>query len=109
AATGHPPTDLPTTLHHLAGQLELDQYRWYTRPDDERFPIEQDATSIKLLSNALKSELDRPQTRLVHMAARVILEKKLNHMLEETKNKSSVLFSVAAIHLDYLLKNFGQQ
>jgi len=108
AATGQLPTDLLTTLHHLAGQLELDQYRWYTRPSDERFPIEQDAMSIKLLANSLKSELDRTQTRLVHMAARVILEGRLNQMLEATRNKSSVLFSVAAIHLDYLLRNFGQ-
>src|SRR5213075_669315 len=58
AATAELPTDLPTTLHHLAGPLELDQYRWYIRAQDERFPIEQDATSIKLLANAVKSEMD---------------------------------------------------
>jgi hypothetical protein len=109
AASGHSPTDLPTTLHHLAGQIELDQYRWYTRPKDERFPIEQEAMSIKLLANSLKSEMDRTQTQCIHTAARVVLEGRLNQMFEETRNKSSVLFSLAAIHLDYLLTNFGKQ
>ena len=45
---------------------------------------------------------------LVH-GIEVILERRLNEMLEQTRNKSSVLFSVAAQHLDYLLKNFGEQ
>jgi len=38
-----------------------------------------------------------------------ILERRLNEMLDQTRNKGAVLFSVAAQHLDFLLKNFGEQ
>ena len=47
--------------------------------------------------------------RCVHLAARVICEGELNRMFDATRNKSNVLFSVAAGHLDYLLRTFGQQ
>src|SRR5213075_2590272 len=93
AASTDLPPDLPAALQQLAGQLELDDYRWYARPLDERFPIEQDSTSIRLLANVVKAEMERTQTRCVHLSARVILEGKLNQMFEETRNKSSVLFS----------------
>lgn len=109
AASGEWCDDLPAYISRLCGKLELEQYRWYVRADDERFPIEQESASLRILSNVIKSEMDRTQTRCVHMAARVILERRLNEMFDQTRNKSAVLFSVAAQHLDFLLKNFGEQ
>jgi hypothetical protein len=109
ATTGDWCDDLPSALHRLAGRVETEDYRWYCRAADERFPIETEAMSIKLLANGLRTEMDRTQTRCLHMAARVILERRLNEMFEQTRNKSSVLFSLAAEHLDYLLRNFGEK
>jgi hypothetical protein len=109
AASGHSCDDLPALLERLAGKVEVEDYRWYVRASDERFPIEQEAVAVKLLANALRDEMERTSTRCVHMAARVILERRLNEMFEQTRNKSSVLFSVSASHLDYLLRNFGER
>jgi len=109
AASGHSCNDLPSLLDCLAGNVETADYRWYGRAQGERFPIEQEAVSIQILANALRDEMDRAATRCVHMAARVVLERRLNEMFEQTRNKSSVLFSVSAHHLDHLLRNFGQR
>ena len=108
-AGGHCCDDLPAFLSHLAGKVEVDEYRWYVRPAAERFPIEQEAASLRILGGVVKQEMERTATRCVHMAARVILERRLNEMLEQTRNKSNVLFSVAAQHLDFLLRKFGEQ
>jgi hypothetical protein len=109
AASGAWCDDLPAMLARLAGKVEVEKYRWYGRADEERFPIEQEGMSVKLLANVLREEMERTETRCVHMGARVILERRLNEMLEQTRNKSSVLFSVSAEHLDFLLRNFGQR
>ncbi len=109
AASGEWCEDLPAYLSRIAGRVEVEDYRWYVRPAEERFPIEQEAVSLRILSGVIRSEMERTATRCVHLAARIILERRLNEMLEQTRNKSAVLFSVAAQHLDYLLKNFGEQ
>ncbi|HEV8378994.1 MAG TPA: hypothetical protein VGP99_09105, partial [Tepidisphaeraceae bacterium] len=101
--------DLPAYLSRLVGKLELDEYRWYSPAADEKFPIEQEAASLRILAAVIKQEMDRTETRCVHLAARVILERRLNEMLHQTRNKSAVLFSVAAQHLDFLLRKFGEQ
>jgi hypothetical protein len=109
AASGDWCDNLPAALQRIAGRVETEDYRWYCRAQGERFPLEQEAMSIKLLANGLRSEMDRTATRCIHMAARVILERRLNQMFDQTRNKSSVLFSIAAEHLDYLLRNFGEK
>jgi len=109
AASGEWCEDLPAYLGRVAGRVEVEEYRWYIRAADERFPIEQEAISLRILSGVVREEMERTATRCVHLAARVILERRLNEMLEQTRNKSNVLFSVAAQHLDYLLRNFGEQ
>ena len=38
----------------------------------------------------------------------VVLERQLNRMIAATRNKASALFSTAAIHIDHLLRTFGQ-
>lgn len=88
---------------------DLQHYRWYGPARDERFPIDQEAVSIRMSANALRSELDRNGLSIVCLAARVVPEKQLNAMLDQTRNKSSVLFTQAATHLDQLLRTFGHQ
>jgi hypothetical protein len=88
---------------------ELAHHPWYAPPADEVFPFEQDALSLNLFANGLRIEMERTGTRCVHLAARVLPEKQLNRMFDQTRNKAGVLFSTAAGHLDYLLKTFGHK
>lgn len=83
--------------------------RWYEPSPGEKFPVTQDAISIKMFANALQQDMKRTGVQCRHIAARVLFEKPLNHLLDQTHNKSSVLFSTVAIHLDYLLRNYADQ
>jgi hypothetical protein len=105
-------------IHHLEALLErvaphvladLPGYAWYAPPPDEPFPIENDPASVGIFANALRQEMDKSATHCVHLAARVVLERQLNALLAGTRNKSNALFSVAAIHLDQLIRRFGEQ
>ena len=102
---------IETFLAHIAGQAatELWQYPWYQPFDGERYPLEQDFLSVKLFANALKAEMDKCGARLVHLAARVVHERQLNHLIGTTHNKGSALFSTSAIHLDHLLRTWGDK
>jgi hypothetical protein len=88
---------------------QMRNYRWYGRGEVEAFPLEQDAISVRMIANGLRIEMERVQTRCVHLTARVMLERELNRMFDATRNKSDSLFSIAAIHLDYLLQNFSDR
>lgn len=103
--------DLPAFVQHTAVGVmqELDQYTWYQRFDGEKFPIDQEADSVRVFVNALRLEMQRCNCNLVHLAARVVHERKFNQMLEQTRNKGSALFSIAATHMDDLLKKFGDR
>ena len=87
---------------------DVTSYPWY-EPDGDVFPIEQDATSVRLLANGLKAEMGRTGTPCVHLAARVVFERQFNRMVGATRNKASVLFSIAAIHLDRLIRAYGDR
>lgn len=87
---------------------DLPAYPWYDG-GGESFPIENDGISLRLFSNALRLEMQRTQTLCVYLAARVVLERQLNRMINATRNKSSALFSTSAIHLDHLLRSFGDR
>ncbi len=91
----------------VVGQLA--EYRWYAMSAGERFPIEQEAAAVRIMANALLAGMESCGTRCLHLAARVVLERRLNEMLEQTRNKSSVLFSTAALHLDHLLRTYGER
>ncbi|MBV8781963.1 MAG: hypothetical protein JO353_11250 [Phycisphaerae bacterium] len=93
----------PDVCEQLAG------YPWYHPSAAERFPIENESASVGVHSNALKVECDRTATHCVHLAARVVPEGEFNHMVNATQNKASALFSLAAIHLDTLLRRFGEE
>lgn len=103
------PNDLHGLLGNVAPQVigELAGYPWYAPAADERFPIEQDASSVRVVANALRLLMAEAGVRPVHLAARVTPEHQLNKMLQQTRNKSSALFSIAAMHLDHLLRNYA--
>ena len=110
-ASGECCESLETLVGRLAPEAlgALQEYRWYSPPDGERFPLEQEALAIRLTANAVRAVMEQAQTRCIHLAARVIPERHLNQKLEQTRNKSSVLFSTAAIHLDHLLRHYGER
>ena len=51
--------------------------------------------------------MEATATRCVRLRARVIPERQFNRMLDATRNKGSTLFSVSAIHLADLLRDYG--
>ncbi len=87
---------------------DLEKYDWY-EARGEPFPRDCDRSSIAIMSNALVSEASLSRVSCVHFDARVLLERQLNDMLNKTRNKSSTLFSTAAIHIDHLLRNFSDR
>jgi hypothetical protein len=87
---------------------QLAAYPWYL-PKGETFPIENEAISIRMHANSLRLECQRTQTACVHLGARVVPEGEFNRMVESTRNKASALFSLAAMHLDHLLRNYGEK
>jgi hypothetical protein len=110
-ASGEMPADLCEALGKMAEHVleEMPDYPWYRATESEAFPLEQPALPIQMFANALRAEMGRTQTQCVYLAARVVLERRLNQLMNATRNKASVLFSVTAIHLDYLLKRFGNE
>jgi hypothetical protein len=88
---------------------ELAEHHWYIPLPGEKFPLAHDAVTVRIMSNALKHEMERVETRCVHLAARVVSERPLNRLFDATRNKSNALFSIAAIHLDELVRKFGKK
>ena len=87
---------------------ELHGYDWYA-PAGESFPLESDPIGLKLVANALRVEMDLAGTQLMHLGARVVLEREFNRLVEATRNKAIALFSTTAIHLDWLLRRFADK
>jgi hypothetical protein len=103
--------DLPGLLQSVATHVvqDLPQYNWYSPFSAETFPAEVDAMAIKAFANALRIQMETCKAKCVHMGARVMLERELNRQFKATRNKSSVLFSTSATHLDHLLKTYGER
>jgi hypothetical protein len=105
----------PERFEDFVGQVadhalaDMGESAWYGPCEPEAFPFSQDGMPVKLFSNALRLEMERTQTRCVHLAARAVLEKPLNRLFDQTRNKGNALFSLAAIHLDHLLRNYGDK
>jgi Ribonuclease HII len=110
-ACGDLPGDLNALLARTAAEVlgDLPGYSWYQPGEGEAFPIEQQGLPIEIFANALRAEMQRSRTRCVHLAAQVVLERRLNQQFNATRNKASVLFSTSAMHLDYLLKTYGSR
>lgn len=88
---------------------ESSQYSWYATSDGEPFPLEQEALPIRLFANSLREEMSRTATRLIHLRAQVVFERRFNQMVQATRNKASALFSISATHLDHLLRQHGKR
>src|SRR5206468_3701350 len=67
-------------VDHVSPGLSADMAAcpWYRPADGEAFPIEQDPVSVRVFVNGLKAEMERCQTRCVHLGAKVLLEQRLN-------------------------------
>jgi hypothetical protein len=106
-----PCDDLQTVLSRVAMHVteDLPNYNWYASFPAETFPAEVDGMAIKAFANALRIQMEMCGARCVHMAARVMLERELNRQFNATRNKSNVLFSTSAHHLDHLLKTYGER
>jgi hypothetical protein len=100
-------TLLATVASHASGDLR--GYPWYLPYAGERFPLEQDLTPIWLFANALRTEMEKGSLRCVHLAARVVPERQFNQMLDATRNKGSALFSTTVVHLDHLIRTYGDK
>jgi hypothetical protein len=103
--------DLDSLIQRTASHaiVEIAGYRWYQSVTDESFPIAQEAIGIRIQANALAVEMRRQGIACVHLAARLVCERQFNAMLAATRNKANALFSITAIHLDHLLRTFGQR
>lgn len=88
---------------------DLSLHPWYAAAEEETFPLEQEMLGVSLFANGLRVEMERNRTRCIHLAARVVPERQLNNLMNKTRNKASALFSVAAQHLDHLLRTYGKQ
>ena len=101
--------NLDELLRHVSPQTRGDivDHPWYIPAAQDRFPIELDAAAVGVMSNAVKLELKQAGCCVEHLAADVMLEGRLNAMLAQTHNKASVLFSLAARHIDVLLRQFA--
>lgn len=103
------------TLNDCLGRVapgaaeEAGQYAWYQPSTGEAFPLEQEAMALRLFAKALREEMERTATRCVHLCAQVVFERRFNQMVDATRNKGSALFSIAATHLDHLLRTFGDR
>ena len=111
AAGGEPCDDLAALLARVAPDAvgDLADYCWYQPAPDERFPLEQDAVAVKLFAKALREHMDKTATHCVRLSARVVPERQLNRMFDATRNKGSTLFSLSAIHLAALLREYGER
>lgn len=91
-------------------KADLESHPWYAgATDGETFPLANEALSLRLTANGLRAEMERAGAVCVHLAARVVCESQYNRMVDATRNKGSVLFSTAAIHVDHLIRTYGDQ
>ncbi len=110
-AGGEWPGDLEALLEVVSPAVmsHMPEYGWYEKPANEVFPLDNEAMPVKLFANALRAEMARTAVRCVHLNANVMLERQLNHMMNQTQNKASALFSISAGHIDHLLRTYGHQ
>jgi hypothetical protein len=88
---------------------DLDEHPWYAGSAATNLPLSCDRTSVAISANALKVEMRTAKVGIEHLGARVILERQFNQMCEQTHNKAATLFSLAAMHIDELMKRFAGQ
>ena len=89
AVLGNRPEDLDQFVEQTAAHAvaDLAEQGWYAVHDGEKFPLEQNAASIRVLSNGLKTEMRKAGAQCVYLTARVVPERPFNRMVSATRNK----------------------
>jgi hypothetical protein len=110
-ASGQWCTTLDELLNRIAPEAgnEAAQYAWYASAVTEGLPLEQEGLAVRLFAKSLREEMERTATHCVHLCAQMVFERRFNQMIDATRNKGTSLFSIAAMHLDYLLRTFGER
>ncbi len=85
----------------------LAEQPWYAAPAGERWPMVGSGLSVRICANGLSAEMTRTGCRVCRLRATVMPERPLNRLLTQTRNKSNALFSIAGVHLDQLVREFG--
>lgn len=88
---------------------DLARYAWYEDDPGGTFPFEHEALSLKITADALRREMAQCGVTCVHLQARIVLERELNQMFDDTRNKGAMLFSITAQHIDHLLRHFSDR
>jgi hypothetical protein len=109
-AAGLKTDDLNSLIQSVSPRVvsQLSAYPWYLA-NGETFPIKNDAIAIRMHANAMRIECQRTKTACVHLGAQIVPEGEFNRMVGNTRNKASALFSLAAMHLDHLLRTYGDK
>lgn len=105
-ASGASCGDLESLLRAVAPCVleDLPAVEWYELPRDESHPLECEPAPVAIAANALRHECRRHNIQPLLPRARLLLEERFNQMTTATRNKSSVLFSITAEHIDRLLR-----
>lgn len=93
----------PDVGAYLAG------YRWYGPAADEAFPFVATPAAVRIAFNSYSACSAAADTRCVHYRVRLLPERQFNDMTAKTRNKASTLFSLAARHLDDLIRAYSNQ
>jgi hypothetical protein len=105
---------MPASLDHVLSQTapeslpHLARHPWYTASAGESFPAECSPASVAIAANGLRLALKDASAEVVRYAASVVPEGQYNDLVTRTRNKASVLFTLAATHVDALVRLAGQ-
>ena len=83
--------------------------KWYAAPPDEQHPAAADAASVAIAANALRHDAAEHGVTLLPPRVEIVFEPTFNRLCAATRNKSSVLFSTTARHLDRLLRDHAAE
>ena len=108
AGGGECPTlnDLLRLLSPTAG-ADARGLKWYAAAPHERHPAAADAANVAVAANALRHDAGRAGVALLPPRVEIVFEPTFNKLCDATRNKSSVLFSTTARHIDRLLGDHG--
>ncbi|MGC4031424.1 MAG: hypothetical protein QM754_06760 [Tepidisphaeraceae bacterium] len=93
----------PDVVPMLAG------YPWYAKPANEPWPGTVSPAAFRIAYNGYSACSAAAATACVHYRVRLLPERQYNDHTAKTKNKASTLFTLAAQHLDDLLRLFSDQ
>ena len=107
---GRPAQKFPQLLSSLrAGCLEqMDDYPWYAAQDMD-LPHAADPMDLATCLNALRLDTERNGIRFLKTASQVLLVGRYNELVDKTRNKSVLLFSLAGKLIAELVQAYAEQ